>query len=236
MDDDRLLLVDAGNSRLKAGWHRRGAPDAVRAEDADLRELLAGAVRVVACVAGEPAADGLRRAAGTVPVAVLGAELPAPDRGQYRTCGLDRVCAGIAAVAVHGACIVVDAGTATTLTAWREEGGRARFAGGLIAPGEVACLAGLRALAPALPAVDPADGVPAADQFETAGAIAAAAAIGHPALCAACLRALAAAAGLERTVLTGGSAARIAQACAPAQPEVDLVLRGLARLVEDIDA
>ena len=94
----------------------------------------------------------LREWWGDRPLRRLGVELPAPEFGQYNTCGLDRVCAGLAAVRRHGACLVIDAGTAVTITAWQADDEKLPvFKGGMIMPGPRACLHGLTHLAPALP-------------------------------------------------------------------------------------
>ena len=48
--------------------------------------------------------------------------LPAPDLGQYPNCGIDRVLAGlVGCIQERKSLVVIDAGTATTMTAWRYE-------------------------------------------------------------------------------------------------------------------
>ena len=133
-------------------------------------------------------------------------------------------------------CIIIDAGTATTLNAWQPG---PRFAGGLICPGAHACAYGLAHLAPALPLVDvPAPG--AAAQHDTPEAIAQALAIGYPAMIAACLRQLHAECPVGRVVVSGGSAASLVPALRAVADELacefreesDLTIRGLARLAQ----
>jgi len=155
-----MLLADCGNSRCKLA--PLADPTQVTAwawEDPGLDGALAASEGLL-LAAGAPArVEGLRRR-WRGPAATLGRELPVPDCGQYPGLGLDRLLAGLAAVKAMGSdCLVVDAGTAITVDAWRLDRGRAagaRFDGGCIAPGPAAMLAGLHALAPALPALAPA--------------------------------------------------------------------------------
>lgn len=140
-----ILCLDAGNTRLKyglfdgSGWRGQGAlvHDALD----DLRtELPARPARIVACnVAG----DAVRRR-----IEALSASLGLPldwltssaaacgVRNGYDTpqqLGADRWAALIGARALHaGACVVVMAGTATTIDVLDDTG---QFRGGLILPG-----------------------------------------------------------------------------------------------------
>ncbi len=140
-----ILCLDAGNTRLKyglfdgSGWRAQGAlnHDAID----DLRaELPAKPARIVACnVAGE----AVRQRIETLSVS-LGLELDwltssaaaCGVRNGYDTpqqLGADRWAALIGARALHaGACVVVMAGTATTIDVLDETG---LFRGGLILPG-----------------------------------------------------------------------------------------------------
>lgn len=140
-----LLCLDAGNTRLKYGlregaeWRALGALD--YAEFRDLpRRLPAPPRAIVACnVAGDDAqaqiatlAAGLR-----IPLtwlrstAVAGGVSNGYDNPQQL--GTDRWAALIGARALHaGACMVVVAGTATTIDVLDGQG---RFLGGLILPG-----------------------------------------------------------------------------------------------------
>lgn len=144
------LLVDIGNSRVK--WaireHGRLGEQQAAAHGAwgpdDWRHTLFGTPgvdRVVAAtVAGGSSADALRAAAwreiGREPIFVTVAPEAAGVRNAYRDpalLGVDRWLAIIAAHHdVHGACCVVDVGTAATIDAVTGEG---RHLGGFIVPG-----------------------------------------------------------------------------------------------------
>ncbi len=214
-----MILADCGNTAVKLadGAERvRLAPGAVAA-------WLAGrAGPLVLLPTARAGAEAVRRA-WSGPIREVGADLPLPDLGQYPGMGIDRIVAGFAA---GPGCIVIDAGTATTLTAWDAAG---RCAGGLILPGPHALIAGLASCAPALPLVEPLGADARAAQRSTAGAIAAAAGIGHPAMVRACLERLRSETGLGRIVATGGGAEALGISDAEHRPW--LVLEGLARLV-----
>jgi pantothenate kinase type III len=214
------ILADCGNTAVKLGFGRErlrlSVPEAVawlRAQVADELVLLPTA---------RHAADALR-AAWSGRVRTVGADLVVPAVGQYPGMGLYRIVAGFAAP--HPG-IVVDAGTATTLTAWNASG---QVAGGLILPSPHAMIAGLHACAPALPVVEPLGHAARAAQQATAGAIAAAAGIGHPAMVQACLERLRTETGIGSSVLTGGGAVELAAVLGlPVLPW--LVLEGMERL------
>jgi type III pantothenate kinase len=225
-----LLLADCGNTAIKLGLGTKrvrvqagAVPEWLAAHHPSALVLLPGAASTTQSL--------LDAWAGRGPVRRVGAELHIPALGQYPSLGLDRIIAGVAA---GPACVVIDAGTATTLTAWNAVG---RFAGGLILPGAHALCAGLTACAPALPLVTPLPPTAKAAQHDTPGAIGAAAGIGHPAMVAACLAHLQAETGLTRLVATGGGAETLAAAgiipAAALRPW--LVLEGLERLVSDAD-
>jgi pantothenate kinase type III len=235
------LLVDAGNSALKLAlshqggiWtHRRCEPTA-EAIDAFVGSHRAGLDELVLLPTAERHAGVARAWWGGRPMREVGKELALPALGQYPGCGADRVLAGWVAVTQEGgSVVVVDAGSATTLSAWgADERGEARFAGGMIAPGRGACALGLHAAAPALPLAEPLGSDADPRQRDTRGAIGAAIGIGHPALVRACLERLRQAAGIERTVVTGGDAAAlIAAGIAPRLAyRPTLVLEGLEEL------
>ncbi|HAT10553.1 MAG TPA: hypothetical protein DCS97_08165 [Planctomycetes bacterium] len=209
------ILCEFGNTSVKfshAGRRWRTSPDEAAvwlAQHAD-REL------VLAATADASALAHPR-------IRIVGRDIPLPDLGQYPGMGLDRVLAGLAA---GPGCIVIDAGTATTLTAWDHAG---RFAGGLILPGVHALVAGLVARAPALPAVAPLPSSSPAAQRDTRGAIAAGAGIGHAAMVRGCLERLRLETACPRTVLTGGGMDDLGIADAERRPW--LVLEGLESLV-----
>jgi len=140
-----ILCLDAGNTRLKYGlfdgddWRLQGALDYPGFDDL-IAALPAKPARIVACnVAGE--AVRLR-------IAALAARLDAPlawltssadacgvcnGYDDPQQLGADRWAALIAARTLHtGPCVVVMAGTATTVDALDDKG---LFRGGLILPG-----------------------------------------------------------------------------------------------------
>lgn len=247
------LAADCGNTRVKLGVydgvqlkaHARLAPatadlDAFLepwASHIDELLVLPGARASAALAANWWACRG-----GGRPLRTIGGrgELdPAmPDLGQYPGCGLDRVLAGFAAGdETHQSVVVVDAGTATTITAWQVKTGvpdpqaAIRFVGGLILPGARACLAGLAARAPALPAVEPLDPDASARQHDTAGAMAAAMGIGYGPMVAACLLKLARETNIHQVIATGGEIDQLiaARVIHPRDLRPTLVLDGLAR-------
>ncbi len=166
---------------------------------------------------------------------VLGRDRPLPEVGQYRGLGEDRILAGLAGVAPgQGATVVVNAGTATTIDAWRPDpalAGGVRFLGGLILPGAQACLDALRGRAPRLPAVDLAAAVADPLRHDTVSAMASAVGIGYPGMVTACIDRLRAASGATQVVLGGGAAAALAGSLAHARLLPHLVLAGMARLL-----
>lgn len=214
------ILCECGNTTVKCqhGGERvrlapEDAPAWLAARRASLLVLLPTAARTSRVV----------RAAWPGRCVVAGSpELPLPDLGQYPGMGLDRIVAGLAA---GPDAIVVDAGTAITLTAWGADG---RCLGGLILPGARALAAGLAACAPALPEVRPTPGLSAC-QRDPAGAIAAALGIALPAMAAACLTRLRADSGCRRTLVTGGDAALLG---IDGEARPWLVLDGLQALAE----
>lgn len=139
------LLIDAGNSRLKIAchdgerWLLRSAIDAPAALPSSLPAGFRPQHCVVANVAGAPLAEALR-----LPLAKLGCSVEwlsasgerAGLRCAYtdpRRLGADRWAAAIGAwQQVKGECLVVSAGTATTIDLLRLPG---EFSGGCILPG-----------------------------------------------------------------------------------------------------
>jgi type III pantothenate kinase len=140
-----LLCLDAGNTRLKFGlregaeWRALGALDYAEFNDLPGR-LPAPPRRIIACnVAGDGLHDRIEALAERlrVPLAWLGSTAVAGgvsngyDKPQQL--GADRWAALIGARALHAeACVVVVAGTATTIDVLDGQG---RFLGGLILPG-----------------------------------------------------------------------------------------------------
>lgn len=253
------LVADCGNTRIKLGVYDHGQLQAharmaitSAALDAFI-EPWAGRIIELIVLPGAQASAMLVanwwtcRGAGR-PLRTLGGkgelDLPVPDLGQYPGCGLDRILAGFAAgQEERQPVVVVDAGTATTITAWQVKAGvtdpqaAIRFVGGLILPSARACLTGLATMAPALPRVDPLGPDACARQHDTINAIAAAMGIGYGPMVAACLVKLAREANIHHVVATGGEidqliAARVAH---PRAHKPTLVLDGLARWCAHID-
>lgn len=240
------LLVEAGNSTCKVALaHQGGVWQQVRcAPTATALTQAAGPQRgaaeeLVLLPTNRTHAAVVRAwwaACSQAPLREVGQGLPLPDLGQYPTCGADRVLAGLVAVAQEGTgVVVVDAGTATTLTAWeRTPAGSARFAGGMIVPGRRPLAQALALAAPALPVVEPGAADCDPRQRSTEGAIAAGLGIGYPGLVGACLTRLRAATGLTATLVTGGDAGVLLQAqLLPALANrPSLVLEGLELLAQ----
>ena len=142
---DRILCLDAGNSRLKCGlfdgkrWRMQGALNYDAFDDL-MAELPEPPTRIVACnVAGEAVRLRIEALATRLgrPLEWLTSSAAACGvSNAYDTpcqLGADRWAALIGARSLHaGAAIVVMAGTATTIDALDGDG---RFRGGLILPG-----------------------------------------------------------------------------------------------------
>ncbi len=214
-----MILADCGNTAVKLA----NGPERVRLAPEPAAAWLAAqhGGRLLLLPGASAAADLVRRA-WRGQLTEIGRDLQLPDRGQYPGLGVDRIVAGLAA---GSATIVVDAGTATTLTAWGADG---RFAGGLILPGAHALIAGLCARAPALPAVEPLGRDAPAAQRDTRGAIAAGAGIGHAGMVEACLARLRLETRIDRVLVTGGGAEELD--LPEAEPRPWLVLEGLELL------
>ena len=242
----RRLLADCGNTTLKLGVaegaqilvHDR-LPAGLPALEAFFQAHGAGVAELILLPGNRAQGERVRVWWQTVaagrPLRVIGEDLAVPDYGQYATCGYDRVLAGaVTCLKEQRSLIVLDAGTATTITAWRFVNGAPAFAGGLILPGAQACLDGLTAAAPALPRVTALGPDAKASQTDTVGSMAAAVGIGYGPMVAACLLKLARETNIHETVATGGNiqliiASRILPATAhrPA-----LVLTGMAHLAD----
>lgn len=140
-----LLCLDAGNTRLKFGlhdgtaWRTQGALD-YTAFDSLLQKLPAAPTRIVACnVAGERAGQDIEALAGRLRLPLDWLQSSAIACGvsngydKPQQLGADRWAALIGARSLHsGPCLVVVAGTATTIDTLDGQG---RFRGGLILPG-----------------------------------------------------------------------------------------------------
>ena len=245
------LLVDCGNSLIKVVL----VADGDRAlDDSDVQVLEPHPEPVAAALAAVPeiprlalmqlgnAAHGAVFQGGWQTVMpdgprllVLGRDRPLPAVGQYQGLGEDRILAGLAGIqAGHGVTVVVNAGTATTIDAWRPDpalAGGIRFLGGLILPGAQTCLDALRRRAPRLPAVEVV-AIDTADplRHDTISAMGTAVGIGYPAMVAACVDQVRAHSGAAQVILGGGAAAALSAAVAHARLMPHLVLAGMASL------
>ncbi len=178
-------------------------------------------------------------------IRIVGEEkFPVPDLGQYPNCGADRVLAGLVGCAQERrSLVVIDAGTATTITAWEFDRNQidtlasVKFRGGLILPGAQACAIGLSAQAPALPVVDILGPDAHATQYDTHGAIGAAIGIGYGPMVAACMLKLERETGIHDHIATGGNCGLIINSSVLPRLSYrpSLVLEGLELLCKVVD-
>jgi len=152
-----LLTLDRGNTTLDCMLHgqplRRQRFDPTQAQA--LRQFL-GALRPACCVGTSVVPLGLDAAAMELAALGLrlllaGTDLPCPLPLRYdtpATLGADRWLGALAAHRQHGAAVVVDCGSATTVNLVLGDG---TFAGGAIAPGLRALQAGMAQVTPHLP-------------------------------------------------------------------------------------
>ena len=141
-----VLAIDAGNTRIKWGWHdgvrwrarawvATGQPDRLKAAFARLPKPQA---IIISNVAGRALREKLCKVLPAKPSArwLTGARTQAGVKSSYATpaqLGCDRWAALIGAHRLfHAAAVVVNAGTALTVDALTADG---VFAGGMIAPG-----------------------------------------------------------------------------------------------------
>lgn len=229
-----ILCLDAGNSRLKyglfdgAGWRIQGALD-YPALDKLAAQFPEQPARIVACnVAGEAIRLRIEALAGSLALPLEWLTSSAAACGvtngydNPRQLGADRWAALIAARALRaGPCVVVMAGTATTIDALDANG---LFRGGLILPGLSLMRAALARNTADLPhaagryteqPTNTDDAIVSGAIHATLGAIERThAALGEDALC----------------LLSGGAAAELAPHLGLPQRLIDnLVLEGLAR-------
>ena len=246
-----ILLVDVGNSRVK--WAvladgelspQRAAAHAAWTVDDWQRELCAeaGLERVVAAsVAGDARLAALREAAARrgLPFAAVATQAEAAGvRNAYpdpRLLGVDRWLAVIAAYSLTGAaCCVLDVGTAATIDAVTGVG---RHLGGYILPGPDLMVTSLLRGTSDLAAHTQASGAVARSLFatNTRDAIERGAVVALAALADRSVADLEQQAGEPaRLLVTGGGAPLVLPHLrTPARPVPDLVLRGLACLVQE---
>jgi len=160
------LAIDCGNTRLKWGvhdgtrWLAQGLLDyADLAGLADLLRAQPSAHRAIVCnVAGVQIGEAVRAALAALDLPVLEAKSQSLQHGVRNLydvpeqLGADRWSALVGARALHaGACLVVCAGTATTVDVLDAEG---NFQGGLILPGVALMCQALAANTARLPLAD----------------------------------------------------------------------------------
>lgn len=170
-----LLTVDRGNTTLDCMLHG----DAPRRQ-----RLLPAAGALPAWLAGERprvavglsvvagGLDAARRelAAAGVALRIIGTDIACPLALDYetpQTLGTDRWVGALAAFRMHGAAIVVDCGTATTVNGIDGSG---TFRGGPIAPSVSSIVAGMAQLTPVLPHAN-RDAVPQVPPRSSAAAV-----------------------------------------------------------------
>lgn len=141
-----IFCIDSGNSRIKWGahdgsaWLTQGAlAHADREQLADLISRFRPARIILANVAGDATGQAIRQVLATSDATFLEAHSSPAACGVSNgyanplQLGVDRWCALIGARSLHqAACLVVMAGTATTIDSLDANG---RFPGGLILPG-----------------------------------------------------------------------------------------------------
>ena len=153
-----LLTIDCGNTTIDAFHHVDGKRLRFDSQGSDvegLRRLLAtcGATRCVVASVCDVGFAVLQRASppGFVPFERAGIDLPPPlpiDYDPPGSLGVDRWVGALAAFRLHGSCLVVDCGSATTFNLVDRSG---VFRGGAIAPGLRAFVEGMQQATPALP-------------------------------------------------------------------------------------
>ena len=234
------LCLDCGNTRIKWGlhdgltWYDLGAVPT--AEPARLAAALPAGIRpttVIACNVAGPAVAAAIDAQFDLPIRWNTAQ--AEQGGVYNgyaeaaRLGADRWAALLGARALHkGPCLVVSAGTATTIDMLTGDG---RFLGGLILPGLDLMQ---RSLAGNTAQLSLADGHYVEQPTMTADAITSGtlqATLGAIERQYRILQEQADIGGTVLCLLTGGAASRLAPCLAlPYRAEPQLILEGLARL------
>lgn len=234
-----VLLIDAGNSRLKWAWLRDGRPgdeagiDVAALDGAPLASAWRGATAALyTCVAGDAVDAALRAAlpSGCAVHRIRSGEQAAGLTNLYERpaqLGADRWVALIGArTLVAGPLVVATAGTATTVDALDEAD---RFLGGYILPGLHLMLESLARNTADLPH---AQGAPSDWPRNTDDAILNGCAGAQAALIARVRDRLGSSATL---LLSGGGADALAPHIEGGLRRADnLVLRGLARLAADV--
>lgn len=244
-----ILLLDAGNSRIKWGawqageWHGHGAvpvsgPEALAAVFAEARPTWVG----ISCVAGTEVRSYLAALCTETSVEPHWLVPAATGHGlvngyeRPETLGADRYAALIACVrAGHAPCVVASAGTAVTIDALS---GNGEFLGGMILPGAALMRS---ALGSGTAAVAALEGTWQAFPRRTGDAVETGIWTAISSSVRAMQARLADPVGRVATVVTGGDAAVLAArlaADAPSGPVITseyLVLEGLLWVARDLD-
>ncbi|MBI3929730.1 MAG: type III pantothenate kinase [Armatimonadetes bacterium] len=147
-----------------------------------------------------------------------------------REVGADLLAAAVAVLEIHGApAVVVDFGTATTMSVLSREG---VFLGAVIAPGLSVSLDAILQRAPHLPPVR-LEPPPRAYGTNTVEALQAGLLLGHASLIEGLVGRIEKEVGPCRVIATGGLAAQVASVCSRIdRVEPDLVLEGIRRIWE----
>jgi pantothenate kinase type III len=209
----QLLTVDCGNSTIRIrradGEYWATAtpkPDfdglGLFLGDGSLRAVVAS---VVPSALGDVCAHLSKMG---IPTQVAGVDLSCPLHMVYdtvETLGADRWLGAYAAYVKYGASITVDCGTATTVNLVDATGA---FRGGAIGPGLAAFVAGLKAMAPALPSAD-LDATPCIPAQSTQKCVDAGVLLGWVGLVERLVTDACRGASDSKVVVTGGNAARL---------------------------
>lgn len=217
------IFLDCGNTSVK--WARSDTREALSIDmpvatiaDTRVATIVPPAAEVYVCAVHAQRLLEIEAQLPAHTMQVLGRDIAVPDCGQYHTCGIDRVAAGVAAMqqagCLHENIVVIDAGTMLTVTAWRYDElfpFSCACAGGLIAPSPQACLNGMHASAPALPAFEfnyasAVQNVPSALAHDTKEQMQAAIAIGWQASAQAMIEAVCRESSSTQVYVSGGNA------------------------------
>lgn len=236
----QLLTVDCGNTTIDVVDHRRGVRQWFESNAAarePLSELLSAAstCRLVVSSVTDSSLRVLAEAASfaSMKLEVAGKSLPCPIHLDYQPAnavGSDRWLGAMAAFRIHGACVVVDCGSATTINCVDSRG---RFLGGAIAPGLRAMAQGMALVTPALPVAE-LDGDAEMPAKTTGCSVTTGVLVGYAGMVERLVASgMAAVHGDARLVVTGGNAGRLLRWTSLRAAHVpDLVHRGLVELAE----
>lgn len=233
-----LLTADCGNSTIDVIDHRAGSRrwfDSAEGARQTLAEFLRGAAgcRLVASSVTDTSLRVLSDAAASASLTleVAGRDLPCPIPLDYQpssALGTDRWLGALAAFRLHGASVVVDCGSATTVNCIDGQG---VFRGGAIGPGLGAMARGMSLLTPGLPSAD-LDGFATIPAKSPERAVTAGLLLGYAGMVERLVASCVASAAVDvRVVLTGGNAGRLLRWTRLRGTHVpDLVHRGLVEL------